>query len=99
MAVSIKDIAKKRNMPFLKRGMKVVVDGNKGRVTSGNRSGNINVVFEDAEKYGKHSHNCHPKWETVYFDKEGEVIADYREGTGNLYGVNDTKSLFERKVD
>ncbi|MDA1915035.1 hypothetical protein PDK20_27155 [Bacillus cereus] len=78
MAVSIKEIARKRNMPFLKRGMTVVVDGHKGRVASGNRSGNVNVIFEDTSTFGKHSHNCHPKWETVYYSKDGNVVADYR---------------------
>lgn len=68
-------IKERRNMPFLKRGMSVEVNGQKGKVTSGNRSGNINVRFEGIN----FSKNCHPKWETCYFDKDGNVIADYRE--------------------
>lgn len=73
-ANSLKDVKIMRGMPFLKRGMRVEVDGKMGVVTSGNRSLNINVRL-DGEK---HSGNCHPKWQTRYFDKKGNVIADYR---------------------
>ncbi|WP_182006372.1 hypothetical protein [Priestia aryabhattai] len=76
---SLSYIKERRNMPFIKRGMRVEVDGNMGRITAGNRSGNINVIFDDTETFGKHSHNCYPQWETRYFDKEGNVLADYRE--------------------
>ncbi|WP_201785154.1 MULTISPECIES: hypothetical protein [Bacillaceae] len=72
-AISLKNVKEKRFMPFLKRGMRVEVDGKMGVVTAGNRSLNINVRF-DGEKY---SGNCHPKWRTRYFDKNGNVIADY----------------------
>lgn len=72
---SLAYVKERRNMPFLKRGMAVEVDGKNGIVTAGNSSGNINVRFEGM----KFSVNCHPKWETRYFDKEGNVIADYRE--------------------
>ncbi|GIN08709.1 hypothetical protein J1TS1_28540 [Shouchella clausii] len=73
-ANSLKDVKIMRDMPFLKRGMRVEVDGKMGVVTSGNRSLNINVRL-DGEK---HSGNCHPKWQTRYFDKNGNVVADYR---------------------
>lgn len=72
---SLAYIKERRNMPFIKRGMKVEVDGQLGKVTAGNRSGNINVLFDGA----KFPVNCHPKWRTRFFDKEGNVIADYRE--------------------
>ena len=72
---SLAYVKESRNMPFLKRGMVIEVDGRKGIVTAGNHSGNVNVRF-DGEK---HAVNCHPQWETVYFDKDGNVLADYRE--------------------
>jgi hypothetical protein len=64
-----------RNMPWITRGMKVVVNGRKGHVAGGHRGGNIAVKFPD-QSWTSH---CHPKWETVYYDKDGNVIADYRE--------------------
>lgn len=73
-AISLKNVKERRSMPFLKRGMNVEVDGKMGVVTSGNSSGNINVRFEGV----KFSVNCHPKWETRYFDKDGKTLADYR---------------------
>lgn len=75
---SLAYIKERRQMPFIKRGMRVQVDGQMGSVTAGNRSGNINVRFDGF----KYTENCHPKWETVYFDKEGNILADYREKKG-----------------
>ncbi|MEK4761185.1 hypothetical protein MHH85_13110 [Viridibacillus sp. FSL E2-0187] len=49
-----------------------------GIVTSGNDSLNINVRYES----NIFSQNCHPQWETRYFDKDGVVIADYRKESG-----------------
>lgn len=72
-AISLANVKKWRQMPFLKRGMRVEVDGDMGVVTAGNPSLNINVRF-DGKNY---SENCHPHWETRYFDKDGNVIADY----------------------
>ena len=63
-----------RNMPWIKRGMKVVVDGKEGHVACGCNGGNIAVKFPNQKWTAK----CHPQWETVYYDKSGNVIADYR---------------------
>ena len=71
---SLSYIKERRNMQFIKRGMRVEVDGRMGKVTSGNSSGNINVLFDEL----KYPLNCHPQWKTCYYDKEGNVIADYR---------------------
>lgn len=62
-----------RRMPWIKRGMRVVVDGKEGHVAGGYQ-GNIAVKFPDR----RHTANCHPHWQTVYYDKTGNVIADYR---------------------
>ncbi len=67
-------VRKDRNMPWLRRGMRVTMDGKPGRVTGGNSMANIQVRF-DGEKF---SRNCHPHWQTVYFDSCGNVLADYR---------------------
>ena len=72
---SIAYVRERRNMPFIKRGMKVGVNGKMGKVTSGNASGNLNVLFDGTN----HPVNCHPTWRTRYFDDEGNVIADYRD--------------------
>lgn len=54
-----------RRMSWIKRRMSVIVDGKEGRVAGGCVGGNIAVKF--------------PEWETVYYDGQGNVIADYRE--------------------
>lgn len=77
-AISLKNVKEKRSMPFLKRGMRVEVDEKMGVVTSGNDSLNINVRYDG----NNFSQNCHPKWETRYFDNKGTVIADYRKESG-----------------
>ena len=74
MAKSFFYVREFRGMPWIKRGTAIEVSGKKGRVTSGGNGGNIRVRL-DGEKY---SRNYHPHWETVYYDKNGKVIADYR---------------------
>lgn len=73
MGVSLEYIRIRRNLPFVKRGMRIEVDGKMGTITSGNRSGNLNVRF-DGEKYPQ---NCHPWWKTKYFDKQGNIIKEF----------------------
>lgn len=70
MPVPLDYVRTRRNLPFVKRGMRVEVDGKPGRITSGNRSGNLNIRF-DGEKY---SVNCHPWYKIKYFDKDGTLI-------------------------
>lgn len=87
--ISLQNVKEKRSMPFLKRGMRVEVNGKMGVVTSGNASLNINVRYDG----NNFSQNCHPKWETRYFDAEGNVIADYRKEAG--YEQFDGAKLFK----
>jgi hypothetical protein len=70
-------VRKYRNMPFIKRGMRVLHTHNNrsGVVTGGNSSGNINVRF-DGDNY---SINCHPKWKMKYFDTANNLIKEYTE--------------------
>lgn len=75
---SLENVKKWRFMPWLKYLMAVEVNGKMGRVTGANSSLNINVKFDNIEDQ-HYNGNCHPHWETRYFNKEGKVIADYRE--------------------
>lgn len=72
--MSIQNVRDGRNLPFLKRGMRVQDDGGKfGTITGANRSMNLNVRL-DGEK---HSGNYHPTWQMRYFDENGNVIAEF----------------------
>jgi len=53
--------------------MRVKVDGKRGRITSGNRSRNLNIRF-DGEKSNV---NCHPWYKIQYFDKDGTLIKKF----------------------
>ncbi len=46
-----------------------------GCIVGGNESSNLDVVFDG--EY--HKINCHPYYEIVYYDKVGNIVADYRE--------------------
>lgn len=70
------------------RVMRVEIDGRLGIVTSANSSGNINVRFDES----KYAVNCHPLWNTRYFDKEGNTVADYRKDT-NIILKSTIKSI------
>lgn len=69
-----------RGIEFAYQGMKVEVDGKPGTIVGGNHSMNLDVVFDG--QY--HKSNCHPWYETVYFDSKGNVVADYREKAGKV---------------
>lgn len=69
-------ICKNRAIPFAYQGMKIEVAGKQGTIVGGNRSSNLDVVFDGHWIKS----NCHPWWETRYFSGDGKVVADYREG-------------------
>lgn len=73
----IKDMIRCRGIDFAQLGMLVEVYGDLGTIVGINGSANLDVVFANQLKYGKHKHNCHPTCEVKYFDKAGNVIADY----------------------
>lgn len=75
----IADMTRCRNMDWVRLGMQVEVAGDLGTIVGMNSSANLDVVFVNQLKMGRHKHNCHPTWETRYFDAAGKVIADYRE--------------------
>jgi hypothetical protein len=67
-------MADMRGIKFAYQGMKVSVCGQMGTIVGSNQSLNLDVVFDG--QY--HRNNCHPWHETVYFDRKGNVVADYR---------------------
>lgn len=73
----IKDMIRHRGIEFAQIGMMVEVDGAIGTIQGMNDSANLNVVFTNKLKYGKHAHNCHPTWRVKYFDAEGKLIAHH----------------------
>lgn len=72
-------VKNQRGLDFLEKGMKVELaygtTKKTGIVKGGNSSGNLDVLF-DGEKRAE---NCHPTWAMKYFDKEGNIIAEYGE--------------------
>ncbi len=64
-----------RNIPFAKRGMIVEVDGEKGWITGSNNGMNLDVLFEGNE----YTTNCHPHWEIIYYDEDGNMIKNYKQ--------------------
>lgn len=74
----VADMKRCRGIEFARVGMQIEVDGDIGTIVGMNGSANLDVVFANQQRYGKHKHNCHPTWEICYFNENGEVIADYR---------------------
>ena len=74
--MSMDNVRKHRNMPFLKRGMRVqhTHNGRFGRISGSNTSMNLNITFDG----DNHSQNCHPYWMMKYFDSDGGLIKEYK---------------------
>lgn len=67
-----------RGIGFAFQGMRVSVAGRMGTIVGANSSLNLDVVFD-----GKWvSNNCHPHYETIYFDNYGKEVANYCEKAG-----------------
>lgn len=64
-----------RGLKFVEKGMQVRVGDKFGVIIGGNDTGNIDVKFNG----NTWSDNCHPTYDIIYFDKDGKVLADYRE--------------------
>lgn len=73
----IDDMIRCRGMNFPRLGMIVEVYGDIGTIAGMNDSANLDVVFANQQKYGRHKHNCHPNESIKYFDGEGNLIAAY----------------------
>lgn len=63
-----------RGIEFTYMGMRVEVNGKAGTIT-GYHGFNLMVLMDGDTRPG----NCHPWWETKFFDKQGNVIRDYTE--------------------
>jgi hypothetical protein len=73
-------MCEKRHIPFCYQGMRIEVCGKPGIVVGSNSGLNLQVVFDEHQWV---TSNCHPYYETVYFDESGNVVADYcNEKTG-----------------
>lgn len=64
------EIRASRNVPA-RRGMRVVVDGKPGRITSA-KGGYIFVRFEAQPRW---SLPCHPTWRVEYIVPKGECVS------------------------
>jgi len=73
--------ARYRGVPFVRAGMAVEVDGQRGVIVGVNSSANWDVLFDAESKWGNEVLNCHPNWEIAYLDEHGQVIKDFRSGT------------------
>ena len=72
-----KRMAETRNIPFAYCGMVVKVGGTTGVIVGHNSSVNINVLFSDGPMKGKVG-NCHPNWQTTYYDRAGNIIKSFQ---------------------
>ncbi len=69
-----KRICKSRNIEFAYQGMSIDVDGQKGIIVGGNSHNNLDVLMD-----GKmHIENCHPSWETTFYNKEMNIVKDFK---------------------
>lgn len=73
----VADMIKHRGLEFVRLNMMVEVDGDIGTIVKMNDSANLDVIFSNQLKLGKHAHNCHPTWRVKYFDAEGKCIAHF----------------------
>ena len=77
--INLDYVKEQRGLHFIKKGMRVELaygtTKKNGVIKGGNSSGNIDVLFDGA----KRTENCHPTWAIKYFDKDGNVIAEYGE--------------------
>lgn len=74
-AEDFKRMCELRGIPFAYQGMVVDVAGKRGWLVGSNYSQNMNVLFEGED----HVLNCHPRWETTFYDDKMNVIADFKE--------------------
>ena len=87
----VDDMTRCRGMDWVRLGMMVESYGELGTIVGMNSGANLDVVFANQLKWGKHKHNCHPWCETRYFDEAGRVIKDYT-GTARAVRNNAVKA-------
>ncbi|MED2737729.1 hypothetical protein [Bacillus toyonensis] len=67
-------MCEKRHIPFCYQGMRIEVCGKPGTVVGSTSGLNLQVVFDGNQWV---TSNCHPYYETTYYDANGIVVADY----------------------
>jgi hypothetical protein len=66
-------VTESRGISFARIGMKISVAGQIGKIVGANSSMNLDVDFiGDGTKS-----NCHPTWETIYFDDNNAVLKSF----------------------
>lgn len=71
-----------RRISFAVQGMRIDVDGQLGYIVGGNCHSNLDVLM-DGTTYVQ---NCHPHWETTYYNLDGTVAAEYKKQPSNQKG-------------
>jgi hypothetical protein len=61
------------NLPFIKIGINVVVNGKQGKISGVSNSGLKAKLIENNKEI-----SFHPTWETAYFDDDMNTIKDFR---------------------
>lgn len=65
---------KYRNIDFIYQGMKINVCGKDGIIVGYNSGMNLDVVFNN----NIYTDNCHPHWETTYYDINNKIIKCFK---------------------
>lgn len=68
-------MCEQREIPFAYQGMSVDVAGKIGVIVGSNSSMNLDVLFEGYSDVS----NCHPTWETTYYDDKMNVVKDFKQ--------------------
>lgn len=69
-----KGVCEKRGIQFCYQGMVIDVDGQKGIIVGANNHCNLEVVMEGTT----YAQNCHPTWQTTYYDDKMNVVKDFK---------------------
>jgi hypothetical protein len=72
--IGMEYIKKHYNLPFLKQGMSVIANGRKGKITG---TYNAHLIIKSIE--AKYSGTYHPTWQMTYLDKDGKVLAEFKD--------------------
>ncbi|MCX7220144.1 MAG: flagellar biosynthesis protein FlhA, partial [Burkholderiales bacterium] len=68
------DMKRLRGLDFVRIGMMIEANGEIGTIVGMNDAANLDIIFANRLKHGKGKSNCHPTYETRYFDAAGKVI-------------------------
>jgi len=74
----VEEMERLRGIEFARLGMQVEVNGHIGTITK-MIGANLGVTFANQMRRGPRPVNCHPCWNTKYFDEDGKVIAEFND--------------------